>query len=315
MSDIISFENVTKEYQPFLDKFKPKDWDRSSVIAVNDLNLNIKEGEIFGILGNNGAGKTTLIKMLAGLVSPTKGTITLNGFDLKKNRQEALSCIGAVVEEPTLYRNMTGIENLKFFAMLSGGIPKQRIDDIIDIVGLTDRIGSKFKTYSLGMRQRLGIAQAIMHNPKVLILDEPVNGLDPSAIIQIRELLKNINKQYGTTIFLSSHILSEMQELCDRVAIMAKGKIVGIKTSAEIEDNASGTSIANIVCNDIMKAKQLIEDNFGCQLKIVNNKLFIKTASENIASINRLLVENAIDVSEINIKKRTLEDVYKEMSY
>lgn len=314
MTTIIQFENVTKKYVPFLDKFKPKDWEKQSVVAVDDLNLSLNEGEIFGILGNNGAGKTTIIKMLVGLIAPSKGKITVCGFDVQKEREKALACIGAIVEEPTLYPDLTGMQNLKYFAMLQGGVPRARIDDIVEIVGLTNRINSKFKTYSLGMRQRLGIAQAIMHNPKILILDEPINGLDPTAIIQIRELLIRICKEYGTTIFISSHILSEMQELCDRVGVMVRGKLVGIKRADEIEDSASEKVVLNIVCSNQQLAKQLVENNFECQTKIVDGKLFIQTKSEDVAKINKLLVQNDIDVSGINIKKRTLEDVYKEMT-
>ncbi|MEG1608624.1 MAG: ABC transporter ATP-binding protein [Clostridia bacterium] len=314
MTAIIQFEKVSKVYTPFLDKFKPKDWDKQSVVAVDGLDLTLNEGEIFGILGNNGAGKTTIIKMLVGLVAPSSGKISVCGFDVQKQREKALACIGAVVEEPTLYSDLTGMQNLKYYAMLQGGVPKKRIDDIVEIVGLTNRINSKFKTYSLGMRQRLGIAQAIMHNPKILILDEPINGLDPTAIIQIRELLIQISRQYGTTIFISSHILSEMQELCDRVGVMVRGKLVGIKSASEIEDNTQEKAVLNIVCSDAERASALVTEKFDCQTKIVDGKLFVKTDGQNVAKINKLLVLNDIDVSGINIKKRTLEDVYKEMN-
>lgn len=164
------------------------------------------------------------------------------------------------------------------------------------------------------MRQRLGIAQAIMHNPKVLILDEPINGLDPTAIVQIRELLKTISREYKTTIFVSSHILSEMQELCDRVGIMVRGRLVGIKEASEIEDNASGKSVLYVLCDKPELACKLVESNFECQTKLENDKLYIKINTESIAKINKLLIENEIEVSAINIIKRTLEDVYREMT-
>lgn len=314
MPTIIEIENVSKEYASFIEKLKPKDWDKQKIVAVDNLSLTLNEGEIFGILGNNGAGKTTIIKMLVGLVAPTQGKISICGFDVQKQREKALACIGAVVEQPSLYNEMTGMQNLKYFAILQGGVPKKRIDDIVEIVGLTNRINSKFKTYSLGMRQRLGIAQAIMHNPKVLILDEPINGLDPTAIVQIRELLKTISREYKTTIFVSSHILSEMQELCDRVGIMVRGRLVGIKEASEIEDNASGKSVLYVLCDKPELACKLVESNFECQTKLENDKLYIKINTESIAKINKLLIENEIEVSAINIIKRTLEDVYREMT-
>ena len=317
MSDeiIVSMENVSKIYISSFNKLKRdlfKQQNVKSVKALDEVSMEVKKGEIFGLLGANGSGKTTIIKLLCGLIHDDGGKIQVLGSDVTKTR-EYLSEVGAIVEAPSMFKELTGRENLRYFASLSGGLQEQRIQDILDLVGLKDRADSKFGTYSLGMQQRLGIAQAIMTNPKLLILDEPINGLDPDGIMQMRELFRRLNSTYGTTIIISSHILNEMQELCDRVAILVSGKIVAVKSLKEV-DSSQQKEIAKIDCSDPQKAYELIKDLEGVEVKMVNGAIYIKCETEKIALINKTLIQKDIDIYGINIRKRTLEDIYKELA-
>ncbi len=311
---IISMEKVSKVYISTFNKIK-RDYlkkEAASVKALDEVSLEVNEGEIFGLLGANGSGKTTIIKLLCGLISKDGGQITVLGSDVSKDRSY-LQEVGAIVEAPSMFKNLTGRENLRYFAALSGGLPEERINDILNLVGLKDRADSKFETYSLGMQQRLGIAQAIMANPKLLILDEPINGLDPDGIMQMRDLLKKLNSTYGTTILISSHILSEMQELCDRVAILVKGKIVAVKSLKEIEETDQKV-IARIECDNPQKAFELVEKLKDVEVKLVNNYVYVRCANEGIALVNKTLVKADINIFGVTLKKRTLEDIYKELA-
>lgn len=308
---IIEFRNVTKIYNSSL--FQKLKKGSKEIKAVEDVSFVVREGDIYGLLGANGSGKTTIIKLICGLIKKDCGEIKVFGKNIETNLTEVLKDIGALVESPTMFKEMTGLENLQYFAMLHGNISQQRILDIIELVGLTDRKDSKFSTYSLGMKQRLGIAQAIMSNPKLLILDEPVNGLDPGGIIQMRDLFKKIRDNYGTTILISSHILSEMQALCDKVAILNKGHIVVEKTLDEIENQENGYTIAKIECSDPTLAASVIEQMGDVEVKIVDNFVYIKFKGDRMAEINKELVLKDISVTSLSIRKRTLEDVYKEL--
>ncbi|UZQ52706.1 ABC transporter ATP-binding protein [Clostridium kluyveri] len=196
---------------------------------VKNLNLTVNEGEIFGFLGPNGSGKTTTIKMIVGFLKPTRGEIYVYGKSIKNNRISFINSIAAVVEAPDMYLYLTGIENLKQLARLDRNITQSDIDEAVKLVGLGARIGDKFKKYSLGMKQRLGIAQVLMGNKKVWILDEPTNGLDPSGMIHFRNIFKKYSKENKVTIFISSHILGEMESMCDRVAFLNEGEIKGVE--------------------------------------------------------------------------------------
>ena len=192
---------------------------------INDLSLKLYEGDILGFVGANGAGKTTTIKLLLGLQSLNGGNVNIGGYDLKKNFVSAISNVGAIIESPDLYMYMTGYENLRISAIIHG-IDNKRIDEVVKLVGLEKRINDKVRKYSLGMRQRLGIAQAILHNPKVLILDEPMNGLDPIGIKELKDLLLYLSQKEKIGILISSHILSELESICNRVCIISKGTII-----------------------------------------------------------------------------------------
>ncbi|HLZ23777.1 MAG TPA: ABC transporter ATP-binding protein [Ktedonobacterales bacterium] len=206
-------------------------------LAVNNLSLDVRRGEIFGFLGPNGAGKTTTIRMALGLIRPTAGSVEILGHDVAHHRARVLPRVGALVETPALYPFLSGRANLRAVAAVLGGVPEQRIDAVLDLVGLRSRAKDRVKTYSLGMKQRLGVAMALLQNPDLLILDEPANGLDPMGIVEMRDLMHRLAGE-GKTVFISSHILSEVQQICTRVAIINLGRLV---TEATVEELTRGT--------------------------------------------------------------------------
>ena len=213
---------------------------------IKGINLEVKGGEIFGFLGPNGAGKTTTIRMMVGLIKPNKGTIKIMGKDIQTNRSQALSSIGCVVENPELYSYLSGRENLEIVAKIRK-IPKSEVDRVIELVKLTDRINDKVKKYSLGMKQRLGLAVALLAKPKLLILDEPTNGLDPTGMLDFREIVRNVAKETNAAVFISSHILSEVQELCTRVAFINGGVIVSVEdVDSDITHKSSETVVIRL---------------------------------------------------------------------
>ena len=307
---IISIKGLTKTY-----KTKNKTGlksDSQYITAVDDVTLDVEQGEIFGLVGSNGAGKTTLIKLMLGLTKADSGSVTICGYDSDKDSEKVLSCVGAIVEEPTLFKDMTGMQNLTMLARLGGGLPQSRIDQVVEIVGLKERINTKFSTYSLGMRQRLGIAQAIMHSPQVLLLDEPINGFDPQGIIEMRGLLRTLAKEYGTTILVSSHILSELEELCDRVGIMKRGKHIAVDTIANLQKD-NNEIILRMTCSDVIKAAQIIAELKDIQVKVVDQYLYVKCTSEQqISDVTAALVGAGVAITSINTKKKTLEQIYME---
>lgn len=194
---------------------------------IDDVTFDVREGEVFGFLGPNGAGKTTTIRMLVDLIRPSAGTITVCGYNVNRNPEKALAYVGSIVENPEVYTYLTGWENLQHFARMQPGIDERRIAEVVDIVRLDQRIHDKVRTYSLGMRQRLGIAQALLGRPRLLILDEPTNGLDPKGIKELREFIRKLADE-GLAVFVSSHLLSEIQLLCDRVAIISRGRVLAV---------------------------------------------------------------------------------------
>lgn len=194
---------------------------------IDDVTFDVKEGEIFGFLGPNGAGKTTTIRMLVDLIRPSEGKIMVCGYNVNRNPEKALQYVGSIVENPEVYTYLTGWENLQHFARMQPGVDNERISEVVDIVRLDRRIHDKVSTYSLGMRQRLGIAQALLGRPRLLILDEPTNGLDPKGIKELREFIRKLADE-GMAVFVSSHLLSEIQLLCDRVAIISKGRVLAV---------------------------------------------------------------------------------------
>ncbi|WP_010198084.1 ABC transporter ATP-binding protein, partial [Bacillus sp. m3-13] len=208
---------------------------------IKDVSFEVYKGEVFGFLGPNGAGKTTTIRMMVGLMSITSGDIHIDGASIKTDYEKAVRQVGAIVENPEMYKFLTGYQNLKQYARMMPGITAERLDEVIELVGLTGRIKEKVKTYSLGMRQRLGIAQALLHKPKVLILDEPTNGLDPAGIREIRDYLRSLAREEGMAIVVSSHLLSEMELMCDRVGIIQKGELIDIQSIRDFINDGGKT--------------------------------------------------------------------------
>ncbi|MDE7191764.1 MAG: ABC transporter ATP-binding protein [Clostridia bacterium] len=305
---LVEINDVSKTYKP---KGRKKGFP---VTAVSHATLDVEEGEILGLLGANGAGKTTLIKLMLGLVNPDGGSITIGGYDVSAAREKALAQVGAIVEAPTLFNDFSGMDNLKYYARLQGGnISEEKLKSIVELVGLEDRIHDKFKTYSLGMRQRLGIAQAIMHSPKLLLLDEPTNGLDPDGIAQMRDLFINLKNQMGTTIIISSHILGEMQQTCDRVAFMAKGEIKAVKSMEEVNYGVDSMRKFAIECSDMQRASQIATMQ-GIEANIQNNAIVVIVDQAQVGELVKKLVENDVIVYSVNKLKRSLEDLYREVS-
>ena len=270
---------------------------------LNDISLNLYPGDILGFIGPNGAGKTTTIKVILGLQTANSGSIKINGYDLKKEFVPAISNVGAIIENPDLYMYMSGYENLKIAAKLHK-VPKKRILEIVKLVGLENKIHDKVKKYSLGMRQRLGIAQAIIHNPKILILDEPMNGLDPEGIKDLKVLLKRLATKEQMAILISSHRLTELESYCNRICIMFNGKIVKNK---EMETLKKVTEKINYILEVSNINLTHLLNNFEI---IDNNHIKINTPKENITNILKILLLNNIYVYEIKKEVATLEDIF-----
>ncbi|MGE7858056.1 MULTISPECIES: ABC transporter ATP-binding protein [Bacillus] len=270
---------------------------------VHGLTFEVKEGEIYGFLGPNGSGKTTTIRMITGLISMTQGDIQICGHSIAIEREKALMNIGAIVENPELYEYMTGRQNLVHFAnMANHKVSKTRIDEIVQLVDLAESIHAPVKTYSLGMKQRLGIAQALLHQPKVLILDEPTNGLDPAGIRKIREYLRELAQKEKIAVIVSSHLLSEIELMCDRVLIINKGTFI---KEHNLHEKQAGEHRVQIKTKQTEGVDELID------CRIINDTLFEVTADEvKIAAIIAKLVVHNIAIYEVIPKRKTLEDEF-----
>ena len=266
--------------------------------------LEVNEGDILGFIGPNGAGKTTTIKLILGLQGITSGEVNINGYDIKKDFTKAIRRVGAIIENPDLYMYLTGYENLKLVANMYKGITKERIMEVVKLVKLENRINDKVSKYSLGMRQRLGVAQAILHNPNLLVLDEPTNGLDPEGIKEMRDLLKVLAKQ-GMAIFISSHNLAEMETLCNKVCIIQNGEIIETNDISAIR--TTNEAHYRIVVDNTEKIAGII----SVPTEIKGKEEFTIIAErEQVPNIVKTLVENNIKVYEVNEEKLSLEDAF-----
>lgn len=281
----------------------------SQEIALKDIHLEVPEGSIFGFLGPNGAGKTTTLRLLLGLLKKQEGKIQFFGKDFEKNRIEILQEVGTLIESPSLYAHLTAAENLLLLQKIYQ-CKKERIAEVLEIVGLAHTGKKKAGKFSLGMKQRLSIAMALLHEPKILILDEPTNGLDPNGIIEVRELLKKLNQEKKITVLISSHLLSEIEKLVTHVGIIHKGNMLFQGTLDELHKKQSEKSSVGFETNDNAGALKIISDA-GFSPTEQNGMILIPlTDKKNIAQLNSKLVNNGIDVFHIGIIKNDLESIF-----
>ncbi len=286
---------------------------------LHDISFEVYAGEVFGFLGPNGAGKTTTIKIAVGLLSLDEGSIMINGIDVKKNFEKAMANVGGIVENPEMYKYLTGMENLKQYARMRKGVTQERINEVVELVKLSNRINDKVSKYSLGMRQRLGVAQALLHRPKVLILDEPTNGLDPAGIKELRDILKETAHKENISVIVSSHLMSEMELMCDRVGIIANGKMIGVHSLEEMI-SASNSKVSEFMIRVDNKAAafnmiDIAEDKKKIVEDMIEVSLPTENADEEISRINYMLIKNGIKLYTVSQKEnKKLEDVFIELT-
>jgi ABC-type multidrug transport system ATPase subunit len=275
---------------------------------LRDINLQVPAGSIYGFLGPNGAGKTTSLRLLLGLIKQEQSSIQIFGQDFWPNRIGILSRIGTLIEQPSLYAHLTGLENMEVFR-LSYRSAKKRIDEVLDIVGLSDASGKKVKECSLGMKQRLAIAIALLHQPDLLILDEPTNGLDPNGIVEIRDFLRKLNQEHNITILISSHLLPEVEKIATHLGIINQGKLIFQGTLPELQQFKTATLTLSAEVNDLPKATALIKDSFV--IKEADGQLLISIQNkEQIAEIAHIWIKNQINISQLALLKSDLEDLF-----
>jgi ABC-2 type transport system ATP-binding protein len=285
-----------------------------SKTIVDQLSFDVPRGEVFGFLGPNGAGKTTTIRMIMGLMSMSEGSVKVNGLDVKERFEDAMKLMGGIVENPEMYKYLTGYQNLKHFSRMHQGITAKRLNEVIELVGLQNRIHDKVKKYSLGMRQRLGVAQAIMHKPAVLILDEPTNGLDPAGIRELRDYLRKLAKDEGITVIVSSHLLSEMELMCDRVAVIQNGKLIDVKHLNEMTQEV-GAGRVLIEVDQPMEAKNLLDRLFpDADVSVTGNGVSVHVEREQIPAVIEGLVKEGLRVYGAKADAKSLEDTFLEMT-
>jgi len=287
-----------------------------SRLILNDISLEVNSGEIFGFLGPNGSGKTTTIKVVLGLLSLERGEIEICGHNIKKEFKEAMSNIGGIIESPEMYGYLSGLENLKQYVRMYDDVPESRIDEVVELVGLTDRIKDKVSKYSLGMKQRLGLAQALLNKPKLLILDEPTNGLDPVGIKDLRDILKKVSHDEGTAVFISSHQLAELDLMCDRFGVIDKGKLIAVRKIEEIRtDESQNIEEFDIVTElaSVEKACDIVV-RLGNTFSVSENKIRItadiNAGGKGMSDTVRELVIDGVPILSANPVKHSLEDAF-----
>ncbi len=282
-----------------------------SRVAVDRVSLEVRYGEIFGFLGPNGAGKTTTIAMLLGLIRPTSGRAIVLGYDVQRQPELALRGVGAMVETPAFYPYLSGRDNLRVLAR-AGGIAESRVMEVLDLVELASRARDKCKTYSQGMKQRLGVAAALLHEPHLIILDEPTNGLDPAGQHEIRALIRSL-AQSGRTIFLCSHMLHEVEQLCERVAILKQGRVIAQGPVAELLHRGRGVLVR--VAGDPLQAAELLRTLQGVTIIEQHaDLLLVDVPVERAPEVNLFLTTRGIAVAEIRAHEERLEDFFLEVT-
>ncbi|WP_147532861.1 ABC transporter ATP-binding protein [Bacillus marasmi] len=299
---VISLMNVTKRI------------GRNTII--DDLTFEVPQGEIFGFLGPNGAGKTTTIRMIVGLMSITEGQILIKGKNIKTEFEQAIRHVGAIVESPEMYKYLSGYHNLIHYARMVPGVTKERIDEVVSLVKLENRIHDKVKKYSLGMRQRLGVAQALLHRPSLLILDEPTNGLDPAGIRELRDYLRHLTHTEGITVVVSSHLLSEMELMCDRVAILQQGKLVDVMPIERLTHGNDQAQTYQIKAKPLELALSTIKQmEEVLEVKLTQDAhIEVTTREERIPDILVELMQNNIRIYGVQMVLQSLEERFLEIT-
>ena len=279
-------------------------------VILRNLNFEVYAGEIFGFIGPNGAGKSTLIRIICGLTPPTSGDVFICGKSIQNQFEAAISNVGAVVENGELYSYMTGRQNLQHYASLVTNVTKQDIERIISIVGLNNRIDDKVKTYSYGMRQRLSLAQALLNKPKLLILDEPTNGLDVNGIIELRQTLKLLAAKENMAIFISSHILAEMEQVCDTVAIFDRGNLLELRTLDSLQKASNSTKKMQITVDYPNFAGKILSLKYGVNVELAGKSIIIPYIPELTEQYVKALNQRDVTIYGVEIITKSLEDVY-----
>ena len=281
------------------------------ITAVDDLDLEVRAGEVVGFLGPNGSGKSTTVSMILGLIHPTAGRIELFGDDLRDHPEHVRRRVGAIVEAPAFYPYLSGRDNLRALAIAAGGVPEARIDELLDLVGLADRAGSQYKTYSLGMKQRLGLASTLLTDPELVILDEPTNGLDPAGQREIRALIPRLASE-GRAVLLASHLLHEVEQVSDRVAIIRKGRLLREGTIAGM---VRGGNFLDVEVADPLRAADVLRSlPFVDEVVVNGRRLQVVAAAECSPDVNRALAAEGLYAAEIVRRRSTLEDVFLELT-
>ena len=300
METIVELKNVTKVIK--------------GRTIIDNISFQVNKGEVFGFLGPNGAGKTTTIRMIVGLMAITSGDITVGGASIKSDFESAVRHIGAIVENPEMYKFLTGYQNLVHYARMAKGISKEKIAETVELVGLTERINDKVKTYSLGMRQRLGLAQCLLHDPQVLILDEPTNGLDPAGIREIRDYVRLLAREKNLAVIVSSHLLSEMEMMCDRIGIIQNGRLIDVQLVHElVHGETKMTYEMEVVPSD--KALALLESHYpNVRAHRSRNGITVELPKEEIPNLVKIFVTEDIQVFAIKEVAKTLEDRFLELT-
>ncbi len=291
---LVETRDLTKRYGP-------------RIVAVDRVSLTVRRGEVYGFLGPNGAGKTTTMRMLLGLIRPTSGAASVLGRP--PGHPESLARVGALVESPAFYPYLSGRDNLRVIARYAG-VPKERIDSALEQVELADRARDKFATYSLGMKQRLGVAAALLKDPELLILDEPTNGLDPAGMSDMRDLIRSLGSG-ERTVLLSSHLLGEVEQICDRVGVISKGRLIAESTVEELRGGAA----LLVAARPLVRARERVEQLLGAErVEVLDGTLRLDADPATAGRINRELVSANVEVTELHPVERTLEEVFLEMT-
>jgi ABC-2 type transport system ATP-binding protein len=282
-------------------------------VVVDRLSMKVERGDIFGFLGQNGAGKSTTIRIALGLVRPTSGRVRVLGYDMSRQPLRALKRIGAIIEAPAFYENFSGRQNLRMLAAMSGGAKRERIEMVLEIVGLRERARDPVRVYSHGMRQRLGIAQALLPDPELIILDEPTDGLDPQGLCEIRVLIRRLRDELGLTVLLSSHLLHEVEQICNRLAIIDEGRLL---YQGPVEDLIAKDSWIKLKVDRVEDAFRLLSRDPRLSLsRNGDQSLHVKMADDQIPLVNALLVQQGFHVMELSPQRESLEQVFLRLTH